>query len=607
MSRTTENDIVDHTLHGGVAIRGALSRGESPVTFQEDLSDSAWSHRKLSFAAVSDPKLEAEIDERHNWPRADFSKINVGRDSNLDSRLDSVPASKMENTNAHSTILATENLFHNADRNYFPWRSEGVSQVQNNWSEANSSTKVAHMQHRILSKYPSNFKRFCSVDSSSNPTSPPSPRPSPGPGLGPHGSPVQVSELHETPRAVHVQPSPVQYLEPPQTTQRGILFPVHSAQSLQRRPQSRSPKRRESGNDILEKIKRLRVEVWGLRSQVSDKRTALREMEREKAVADDKFMTFIRANGIETISGIQDKSKKQEALTKLFDDCETLRNEYGPLEDDCNLLEGHLNNREYEMQKLEAVVGEWWSQTENLQQEHVSPRYSSSSSSPIDRRSLSSLSYHPLIVEYLSKIGERDICQERLEWHFEEKLTLEEERERRGRVNLKLAEADEKWLDNYSETEATMIKQLEEAEREVERLRIQCHSLGLVDEEGDPLDFERLERHTFAADELEVGIETSGFVKFPLLLSNPRTKEMQLSDPHPPPDNSRKHPHERQDPSDRVNEWLLQKLRSSPLDVNLLARTSESLFGPILDMEKWQSDVLKFWYHDGSREAAMAG
>jgi hypothetical protein len=50
---------------------------------------------------------------------------------------------------------------------------------------------------------------------------------------------------------------------------------------------------------------------------------------------------------------------------------------------------------------------------------------------------------------------------------------------------------------------------------------------------------------------------------------------------------------------DNIDQWLLHQLRSSPLDVNFLARTFED-FGDI-GGEKWQFDVLAFWYKDGAR------
>jgi hypothetical protein len=294
---------------------------------------------------------------------------------------------------------------------------------------------------------------------------------------------------------------------------------------------------------------------------------------------------------------------EQNTLKKLFEECETLRNDYGPLEDDCNLLENTLNNREYEVQKLEAALDERWNEAPPSQQEigRLSPQHSPI---PSDYSgSEFSQDFHPLVSEYLSKLGDVEIFRERLEWHSEEKLTLEEEKETRERVDLKLAEPDQKWLDDFAEGETALNEQLQVAVEEAGKLRLQCYSLGLVDEDGEVLDFERQEHKTFIADEVDAGTEKSDFVKFPLLLTNPGNKERLLPNPSLP-DDTKEDIHETQDPSDRINLWLLQTLRSSPLDVNLLVRTFESMVGQIFEEEKWQNRVLAVWYHDGSKEMA---
>jgi hypothetical protein len=336
-----------------------------------------------------------------------------------------------------------------------------------------------------------------------------------------------------------------------------------------------------------------------LRSKLYDQRNVLREKGHAKAVADDKFFKFIRSHGFATLTGIRNSTKEQETLANLYEDCEALRDEYGPLEDDYNLLENFLNNREYEMQKLEERLAE--RQTESSQ---IHPETESLRSSPPSNYSGSEFSqeFHPLVAEYYSKIGDVKIFSERLEWHIEEKLSLEDEKQTKERVNTKLADLDQKWLDNYPEAEAALRKELEKAEAEAEELHLRCYALGLIDEEGDPLDLERQERQTFVADEVDAGGEKSDFVKFPLLLPYPGNKKIQLQDQTPIPDDEEEDIHERINPSDRINGWLLQKLRSSPLDVNLLARTFESLFGHI--GERWQIEVLEFWYKDGSNEKA---
>jgi hypothetical protein len=148
-----------------------------------------------------------------------------------------------------------------------------------------------------------------------------------------------------------------------------------------------------------------------------------------------------------------------------------------------------------------------------------------------------------------------------------------------------------------------LLKEIDKAKAEGERLKQICLEQGLVDEDGNPTDFEKQEQQTFMeeAPEVDSGSERSEFVKFPVLLPRPGSKEVQSFR------NSRPKAAEEISHSagDHINQWLLHQLRSSPLDVNLLARTFEAEFGHIKG-EEWQFDVLAFWYRDGARKGASA-
>lgn len=83
----------------------------------------------------------------------------------------------------------------------------------------------------------------------------------------------------------------------------------------------------------------------------------------------------------------------------------------------------------------------------------------------------------------------------------------------------------------------------------------------------------------------------SEYVKYPLLLPyHPRKKDEDNEKFEPRPDM------ESDTATSRINEWILDKLRISPLDVNLLASTFESIYGRI--SKDWQLHVLKVWYED---------
>lgn len=594
--------------------------GTSPGTIQFNHLGPEKSHRGVSPSLVFAIEPRGRIYEDDDRPVEENAELRSARHGESDNILDSIHILTLE---SEQTVLPTSAKIRPYNKpdgvhDHLGIPREGVSVVRHK-TESQPPMNTTSAEPSAISRRSSAPQELnkrhssSSVESLPPPRRPPGrpPKPPPGSGHGPHAHArlsMQGTDVGEVFSIVHPKspsaPS-VQVLKPDHPSPTSRLFSVQSTQSLHSHSRGRQPQRKESGDDLIERIKILRVEVWGLRSDLSEKRHFLREKEIAKAVADDEFMKFVRTHGLATVSA-EDKSEEQKALTELFDRCEELRNEYGPMQDDCMLLENTLNIREFELQKLEGALGAQWPEAVLSQSETPSPR----PSPPPSEYSESDLSqdFHPLVAEYLSKLGDVEILRERYEWHLEEKITLEEEEERRKRVNRELAEEDQVWLANYSELKTALEKELDEAEEEAERLRQHCFSLGFLDEDGEPLDFERQERQTFVADEVDAGSEISDFVKFPLLLPQPGNKEILLPSPQPPPEDNASteeaKEHSQIDPSDRINGWLLESLRSSPLELNLLVRTFEFLFGPITEGHRWQIEVLDFWYHDGSKELA---
>jgi hypothetical protein len=92
--------------------------------------------------------------------------------------------------------------------------------------------------------------------------------------------------------------------------------------------------------------------------------------------------------------------------------------------------------------------------------------------------------------------------------------------------------------------------------------------------------------------------EISEFLKYPLLCPFPGVADAE----------AKKYQHRRfLDPefddqySSPVSIWLLGNLLACPLEVNLLARSFEGLHGSI-EPDRWQSDVLDYWYRDGAEK-----
>jgi hypothetical protein len=572
----------------------------SPAALHIEFPDAAQSHGKLSPAPVVDVSPKSEIYEHRGRPRELFAELRFGRQGDFDYMLGSMSISNLENEKALLPINISPYNSSDDLHDQPPKPREGLSLVQHSLVESQPPTKF------VSPDLPGLPRRHSMSHSSSSYASLPPPRPPPGPAPAP-GSftgarlPHQL-DYGEASKDGRPRPPSVQAREPDETSSTGRLFPMQNAPSLQPSPQSRQAHRKRSGDEIMEKIRAIRAEVWGLRSNIFEKRTVLREKENAKSIADDELIKYLRTTGLGRLSR-KNRMDVQDILKRLFEECETLRNEYGPLEDDYNLLENVLNNREYEMQKLEAALEKRWTEAPLSEQENTSFEHSPPPSSYSGSEFSQDL--HPLVAEYLSKVGDVEIFRERLDWHADERLSLEQQKETLERVDMRLAEADQTWLNNYSETEAALTKQLEDAEAEAERLRIQCFSRGLIDEYGEPLDFEDQERQTFT-DELDPGSERSDFVKFPRLLHNPGSKNDLLPDPPLPSDDTKEEDlfRKTQDPSDRINSWLLRTLRSSPLDVNLLSRTFQHTVGLIPEGEEWQIEVLAFWYRDGSKEMA---
>ncbi|KAK0118619.1 hypothetical protein ONS96_011709 [Cadophora gregata f. sp. sojae] len=357
----------------------------------------------------------------------------------------------------------------------------------------------------------------------------------------------------------------------------------------------------ESISSDWTKIERLRTKIWGHRSRVQEARSVLRLKQQVKAVADDRYIQYVRLHGHGIIFGDHTLSDEQAEVSKLFQACEEARQEYGPLEDNCNALESDLTVLEFQLDCLERKFYDRSSQhptslTANYDSTHRSAKQISSSSS--DSGSEEAQEYHPLVSQYLSKLGDVDIYRERLDELLEERYILEEEMEKRARVGLRLSDENEQWLANYSQVEAGLIDDLENAENEAEKLKRDCLKQNLVDEDGEPTDQEYQEKLTFAEELNDAGRnEVSEYVKYPTLLPSPETKLAKSLPTSILFADDAAHIQ-----SVRVNWWILEQVRRSAMEVELLARTHETYHDQITSREKWQTDVLQVWYEDGAQD-----
>lgn len=348
-----------------------------------------------------------------------------------------------------------------------------------------------------------------------------------------------------------------------------------------------------------EEVQGLRAYVRSLRSQLNDSRATLHERQSAKSNAEDAFIQFIRRKRYQAQNSGEEHFS-WSTFDSLFSVYEQLRDECGPVEDECAALERGLSFQEFTLSNLESNLHLYERPaTFNLQLKADNEELSESSNS--GHSDDSEEYFHPLVREYLSKVGDVDILRERLDWHLDEKENLEEEKKVRHRVNLKLPTEDQEWLDDADRLERELLAQLKTEEDSAEKLRLRCVSIGLLDQETQPTTFKNREQQSFIT-EFSTTHQSSGFVNFPILIPPPSGLQWRFLEMDARSTEEQKAEGEMSTTRSRVNLWLLHQLRMSPLEVRLLASVFEDRVGEIQDEEHWQENVLEHWFHDTAFE-----
>lgn len=345
-------------------------------------------------------------------------------------------------------------------------------------------------------------------------------------------------------------------------------------------------------------VRRLRELVWGLRSTVHELRAELKLKQDAKAVADDLlFRHMVVSNLGAKVQNSGNPGHSHKALEELMKDCQDARDTYGPLESECTSLEDRLSRYEYRLTELEKP---FFMHEEARKQTESQPEHGDDGESLIYRGSSPSIDeefsepdYHPLVSKYLCTLADLDLLTERRDELMDEQLSLEDKKETWLRVNRVLDSEDRVWLENsYSQLDI-LTREIGSLQKQIDVLREDCRAKGLVDEDGEPTTFQALEESSFREEDGMKQVEqTSEYVKYPILLSNPRSRKDTFHDYEP-------HPDQTSDiTTNRINEWILDCLRMSPLAVNLLEGTFEYMGGKIYP--EWQIAVLRTWFQDST-------
>jgi len=201
------------------------------------------------------------------------------------------------------------------------------------------------------------------------------------------------------------------------------------------------------------------------------------------------------------------------------------------------------------------------------------------------------------------------------------------------RVGHILKEDEREFLQEYEVEGRTARDQLDMKQREVERLRDLCIAKNIF-----PPDMPAFEAYPIFADNdmaqepqqghlniLPSSGESLADPRYPLLLSNPshilervpltaraaRTNALQLDKNDPERPRLLAHAMKEagissllskfavDNKSDFINRWLLQNLRTSPLEVDLLYAQFTKIL-KVVNTGRWEEDVLVYWLHDGT-------
>jgi len=344
---------------------------------------------------------------------------------------------------------------------------------------------------------------------------------------------------------------------------------------------------------LRRRIQLLRVQIQVQRGVVELKREALFE-------ADEQYIKRIRTNHVAKDFSDQTNPTEAMALENLWRLCQGARDSYGPAEDSLRSMENRLESEEARLVRVEERLYRRLESSHSrldvaspLQNEDESSSQNGGNditSEPGSTKSkpASDVDYD----EYLWRLGNLDLLYERRQGLFNEKLILEEEQEKRHRVGMVLDAESVDFLSHFEEIMAPVTTEIEEVSRDIERLKVICIKKGLMDIYGNLIQGSAIDEN---------------------LDSNLQEDEQ----PGLPAENSKPSQHENPSGSNEVdfrvsasygdfgpfiNLWLLHKLRSSAVEVLVLACfVAETVNN--LDELNWQAEALRLWDQDGAWES----
>jgi hypothetical protein len=259
-----------------------------------------------------------------------------------------------------------------------------------------------------------------------------------------------------------------------------------------------APENVEGGSHVSEEdlklLLKLRRRAQLLRLQVQEKRVLVESKREAQCDADEQYIKNIRMHhALNEQPGQMDPSEVA-ALEILWSLCQTAHKEYGSAADSLTDMEYRLEAEEARLERTETrfcghldipqpaplLTSLLRDPGRDISQDGDHDK--SSSKSTQESQPTSQVGYS----DYLWRLGNLDLAQERYQALINEKSMLEEEQTKRQRLGLDLDEEDSEFLMHFEETLEPVKKELDEVSEDVQRLKQLCIEKGLMDVHGKP-------------------------------------------------------------------------------------------------------------------------
>jgi hypothetical protein len=232
----------------------------------------------------------------------------------------------------------------------------------------------------------------------------------------------------------------------------------------------------------------------------------------------------------------QDNHSDSE-LEACFKKLQAARDEYGPLEEEYDALEDDLDRDEYEVTELEEQVLKHEQSIPGSRDSDIDSLWGSSNAGISETPEAIKEEPHPIYEEYMSRLGDADLCRE-------------------------------EHSDLVHEYDRLLEAQLKHIETDVERLRLECIREGILDEGGGGDSDERIserqvedegddETNILATANGEVDPGQAEYNTYPVLLPEPSEIEEEKKT------QSLISEFRTGDTGNRITRWMLHKLKSS--------------------------------------------